>query len=112
MTIGTMTFRSKSYLDSAKGQSCVNCGRKDGTVVAAHYQGLRAHAFGKGKGIKPSDLMTAHLCSRCHKDADSYEWSNLPDKTLRQIDVSEAFMYLILKTIERNIEQGVLEVKK
>jgi len=49
-----MMTRSRKYLNAAEGQSCVNCGVNDGTVMAAHYQGMRSHAYGKGRGIKPS----------------------------------------------------------
>lgn len=106
-----MTFRSKKYLASAQGEACVNCGAKDGTVVAAHYQGIRAYLLGKGKAQKPSDLMVAFLCARCHKDADSYGWSHYQDMEMRKIDNSEAFLFLVAKTIIRNLERGVLEVK-
>ena len=33
-------IRSKKLLDAARDQSCVNCGVRDGTVVAAHYTDL------------------------------------------------------------------------
>lgn len=102
--------RLRKYLATAQGQSCVNCGRKDGTVVAAHYTGLRAALLGKGMGRKPHDLMTAHLCAACHKQADSYEWSMYADKEMRDIDNSEAFLYLIAKTIIRNFENGNLQL--
>ena len=68
----TVTFlkdtpiRSKKLLSAARGESCVNCGTQDGTVVAAHYQGLRSHQYGKGKGQKPHDILVADLCVKCH----------------------------------------------
>ena len=42
-----MTIKSKKMLEGAKGQACVNCGCRDETVVAAHYQGIRSYEFGK-----------------------------------------------------------------
>lgn len=56
-------FRSRKLLDAAKGQSCQNCGADDGTIVCAHSN---LYEDGKGKGMKADDLMTAHLCDRCH----------------------------------------------
>lgn len=57
-------FRSRKLLDAAKGQSCQNCGADDGTIVCAHSN---LYEDGKGKGMKADDLMTAHLCCRCHE---------------------------------------------
>lgn len=56
-------FRSRKLLDAAKGQSCQNCGADDGTIVCAHSN---LYEDGKGKGMKADDLMTAHLCIKCH----------------------------------------------
>jgi hypothetical protein len=104
-----MILRSKKMLSAAKDQSCVNCGVEDGTVVAAHYSGLRGHTFGKGKGIKPHDLCVADLCMKCHSAFDNYTFL---DGNLFQakIDQSEQFLYLIMTTLIRRIEQGVIEI--
>ena len=55
MNLKRVPLKSKKMLNGAKDQSCVNCGARDGTVVAAHYQGIRAGEFGKGTGKKPDD---------------------------------------------------------
>lgn len=95
-------------LAGAKGQSCVNCGVSDGTVVAAHYNGLRSHILGRGTGHKPHDLCVADLCSRCHRKfdvefgADSFE---------KKIDKSEQFLFLIMQTLLRRISQEIITVK-
>jgi len=46
---------------------CQQCGRQDGTVVAAHSNQLRD---GKGRGIKAHDYRIAALCYSCHMDLD------------------------------------------
>ena len=58
-----MTIRSRQLLDHAKGATCQNCGRQDGTIVAAH---ANRQALGKGMGEKAPDIFTAHLCYACH----------------------------------------------
>jgi hypothetical protein len=98
-------------LNGAKGQSCVNCGARDQTVVAAHYQGIRAGEFGKGTGKKPDDLFIADLCQKCHRAFDSYEGSSYENRQYRRIDNSEQFLTNIMRTILRRIDQGIIEVK-
>jgi hypothetical protein len=105
------TIRNKKLLAAANGQRCVNCGVKDDTVVAAHYQGIRAHLLGKGKGTKPHDLCVADLCTVCHRKFDNYEISSMGTKYLRQIDQSEQFLYCVMQTLIRRYEQDILNVK-
>ena len=104
-------IRSTKLLTGADGQRCVNCGVRDGTVVAAHYQGIRAQLLGKGKGAKPHDLCVADLCAVCHRKFDNYEVSAMSTKYLRQIDQSEQFLFCIIQTLLRRIEQGVIRVE-
>ncbi len=58
------TYRNKKLLALARGQSCVNCGADDGTVIPAHSN------FGKGMSIKASDATVMFLCVRCHDMLD------------------------------------------
>jgi len=102
------TIRSDKLLAAAKDQACVNCGVNDGTVVAAHYQGIRADAFGKGKGIKPHDLCIADLCAKCHQKFDTYAASYVDDPYMRKIDLSERFLFCIMQTLVRRVKQGIL----
>jgi hypothetical protein len=60
-------YRSKRLLEAARELSCQNCGRMDGTVVAAHSNQLRD---GKGRGIKAHDFRIASLCFTCHSELD------------------------------------------
>jgi hypothetical protein len=108
-----MNMRSRKYLAGAKDQSCVNCGANDGTVVAAHYQGLRSNLLGKGRGIKPHDLCVADLCRTCH---ESFDTSTAPvdvgmmSPFAQKIDRSEQFLFLIVKTLLRRLEQGIITI--
>lgn len=108
-------IRSKPMLDAARDESCVVCGARDGTVVAAHYTGMRAHALGKGTGCKPHDLFIADLCHRCHTKFDqhdkSIDRSTSTDAFFRKVDVSEQFAYAILQTLIRRVGQGVITIK-
>jgi hypothetical protein len=109
-----MTIRSKPMLDSARDQACVNCGQADGTVVAAHYTGMRAPWFGKGKAIKGHDFFVADLCHRCHSAFDQYKQSARTDSATefqKKIDLSEQFLFLVCKTLLRRVDQGVIHIK-
>lgn len=83
-------FRSEKLTRYAEGQSCVNCGTCDGTVVHAHlaWPGIAD----KGMSTKCSDYWGAHLCFRCHHEADlgkyqtDLEWrTQMVAKTLDRI---------------------------
>ena len=108
--VKTEIIRSKKLLAAAEGQACVNCGIRDDTVVSCHYEGIRAQTFGKGKGIKPHDLLTADLCYKCHLIFDGKEMSHFKDKYLRKIDSSEQFLFCVAMTLVRRVKQGVLKV--
>ncbi len=102
-------IRSKKLLSAARGASCVNCGTRDDTVVAAHYQALRSHLYGKGKGQKPHDIFVADLCHKCHSAFDNYEVGDGVGMN-KKIDASEQFQHLILKTIVRRIQSGIIKL--
>lgn len=99
--------KSSKMLQSARGQSCVLCGAEDGTVVSAHYSGLRKHELGGGRGLKVHDLLVADLCYRCHTRMDNYEQVNSYQD---QIERSELFLALIARTLLRRVSQGVIEI--
>lgn len=90
-------LRSKVLREAARGEACVNCQREDGSTVMAHLP-FPGEA---GTRIKCSDLMAAHLCAECHYKADhgegrrDYHWRAL----------------MIVRTLERLIERGILEIK-
>lgn len=101
-------IRSKALLDGARDQACVNCGARDGTVVAAHYTGLRSSLLGKGTGHKPHDLCVADLCHKCHY---SFDVAGGGKSFEQKIDKSEQFLFNIIKTIMRRVDQGVVKIE-
>lgn len=92
------------WREAARGQSCVRCGKADGSVVLAHYFGPRRHAYGGGLAHKGHDLIGAHLCASCHAWMDTAG----RNKTTRW-DHSEEFLHLCALTIIRLEQQGVLK---
>lgn len=89
--------------EAARDQACVRCGRQDGTVVGAHYTGVRRLELGGGFGRKVHDLAMAHLCLDCHRHMDGNR-----DRETRW-EHSEEFLLLCLKTAMRLYDQGVLK---
>ena len=89
--------------EGARGQDCIRCGNSG--AYACHYSGPRQHDFGKGRGRKAHDLMSAEFCHKC--DQEFTEGSTSPrwkDKWER----SEEFMFHIGMTNIRRFEEGRL----
>lgn len=101
-------YRNKEWLKAAQGQSCVNCSAQLDTTVGAHYQGMRAEQYGKGKGQKPDNIFSADLCDKCHRAFDQYKIADENQTHFqKKIDHSEQFQHAILLTIIRRLtEQG------
>jgi len=60
-------YRNKKLLEACRQLPCQQCGREDGTVVAAHSNQLRD---GKGRGLKAHDFRVAAMCFSCHSALD------------------------------------------
>jgi hypothetical protein len=60
-------YRSDKLLRALRDSPCQQCGREDGTVVAAHSNQMRD---GKGRGLKAHDYRIAALCFTCHAEID------------------------------------------
>ncbi len=107
-----LRIRSKKYRYGAKGQSCIRCGKNDGTTVPAHYTGQRSHLYGKGTGIKCHDVMIADLCMTCHLWFDNpvtmSMFKNEYDLLAHKTEVSEEFLHCVALTIIRRCKQGIL----
>ena len=102
-------IRSKKYLRGAEGQPCTRCNTNDGTIVAAHYQGLRSHLYGKGTGTKVHDLLVADLCSECHHYFDSPQPPpSALSRDLCKALYSEEFLHCVALTILRRVYDGIL----
>jgi hypothetical protein len=91
------------YTKAARGQSCVHCGRDDGTVVAAHINGPMSSSLGRGMGQKPDDIFCAHLCHRCH---DAFDGRVAGGMTQEEKD--RLWPLLVLRTIYRLRRMGLL----
>lgn len=90
-------YRNKKLLQAARDEDCKNCGRRDGTVVAAHSND-RMH--GKGVGLKSHDIFIADLCFKCHTDYDRGAF----------VDVDQSdFDRAMVKTILNRLERGILK---
>ena len=89
--------------DSAKGKTCIKCNAPD--AYACHYNGPRQHDFGKGRGRKCHDLMTAEFCHKCDQlfteGSTSSLWANKWER-------SEDFLFWIGMTNIRRYEEGRL----
>ena len=90
--------------DSAKGKTCIKCNAPD--AYACHLNGPRQHDFGKGRGRKCHDLMSAEFCYRC--DQEFTEGSMLSRWNGNKWERSEEFMFWIGMTNIRRFEEGRL----
>ena len=91
--------------NKSKGKTCIKCGAPD--AYACHYNGKRQHSYGKGRGIKCHDFMTAEFCMKCDKEftegSTCLRWESKWER-------SEEFHYWIAKTNIRRLEDGVLKI--
>lgn len=97
-------IRSQKLRDSARGEECIRCGRS-GETRACHYNGFRQHVYGKGRGIKCADTMTAEFCQACDdlfSEKNYGQW----ESGSKSVERSEEFLHWIAMT---NIRRGVNE---
>jgi hypothetical protein len=94
-------YRNRKLLEILRKSPCQQCGREDGTVVAAHSNQLRD---GKGRGIKADDFRVAALCYSCHMELDQ-------GKSLSKAERVETWEEAHRKTIGWLFENDHLEVK-
>lgn len=98
------TFKSKKLTQAANGMTCIRCGRPD--AYACHFNGTYQHQYGKGRGIKCSDIATAEFCHRC--DLDFSEGSTQGFQS--QDDRDAQFLHWVTMTNIRRANNGVLKV--
>jgi hypothetical protein len=67
MFLRRLNYRNPKLLEAVREAPCMNCGIKNGTVVAAHSNQLRD---GKGRSMKAHDYRIAALCFTCHSELD------------------------------------------
>jgi hypothetical protein len=99
-----MTYRDQKYLNDAKNYPCIRCG-KDGETRGCHYNGIRQHQYGKGRGIKCADNMIADFCQSCD---DLLSEKNYPlwEGGSKSIERSEEFLHWIAMTAIRRLERA------
>lgn len=94
---------------SSNGKSCVRCGKADGTICARHYNGLRQYLFGKGRGIKCHDAVTADLCHDCDQlFAEGKNPMGDGERAGKSIARSEQFLTYVTLTNMRRHDEGVI----
>lgn len=98
-----MTYRNPKLLKAAKDCTCIRCGKPNETR-ACHYNGFRQHVYGKGRGIKCSDSLTAHFCQACDDLFSEKNYHAWPGGS-KSIERSEEFLHWIFMTRIRH-EQG------
>lgn len=98
--------KSRKLLDAARDQACIRCGRT-GETRACHYNGDRAHAYGKGRGIKCADLATAEFCQACDELFSEANYHRWPGGS-KSIERSEEFLHWVTMTNIRRMRSGAL----
>lgn len=93
-------YRSTKLLEAVRAFPCQNCGRMDGTVVAAHSNQLRD---GKGRGIKAHDYRIAALCHTCHSELDQ-------GSRMSRAEREEMWEAAHRATIGKLFDQGLIRV--
>lgn len=88
------------WLKAAEGERCTwpGCGKRDGTVVAAHSDML---IHGKGMKRKADDLFIAFLCNDCH-----YAYG--PGRELSREEKRTYFFMAMSATWRRLYERGFI----
>ena len=87
-------------MKSLEHTACIRCG-KIGETRRCHYNGLRQHMLGKGRGIKCNDLAVAEFCHDCdqrYSEASYNAWEG----GSKSVERSEELLYFIIMTIIRN----------
>jgi hypothetical protein len=93
----------KKLTQSSKGSICIKCGAPD--AYSCHYNGPRQHSYGKGRGIKCNDLLTAEFCHKC--DQEFTEGSMLLRWYGNKWERSEEFLHWICMTNIRRYNEGL-----
>ena len=95
---------------SANGKACVRCSTRDGTVCARHYNGLRQHRYGKGRGKKCHDVVSAELCNQCDQlFSEGVNYSGDGERAGKSINRSESFLHYVTLTNIARFNRGDLK---
>lgn len=99
-------YENRRLLDLARDQPCANCGRQDGTTVAAH---ANWSLYGKGKSIKSHDPFHAWLCGPCHAWLDQGTGDD-PTGTWPQHTKREMWERAYINTVLAQWRNGLIRV--
>lgn len=102
-----MSLLSKIMKDARSPDNpCIKC-QSTGTTCGRHYNGIRQHRLGKGRGIKCHPLLVADLCAQCDED---FQEGSVPKSDHEwRTAYSEEFLFLCALSSIRRIERGVLK---
>lgn len=95
---------SKKLTDASNGKDCIRCHGDD--AYACHYNGDLQHIFGKGRGIKCSDIATADFCHRCDQKYAEGQNTGFRDA----IERNEKWLKWVTLTNIRRFNDEVLKV--
>ena len=87
---------SKKLLKAARDLPCMECGKQDGTVVAAHRN------ESKGMGMKNPDWQVAYLCCECHYELDN-------GKTMTREERRAMWNRAYVKTVDYWFRNGLVK---
>lgn len=103
-------YRNKDLLRIAATSPCQNCGRDDGSIVAAHPN---MTIYGKGFGIKAHDCFVAYLCHACHDWYDGRAKAPMdPHGSFKWEEKSQMFRRAMDRTWLWLWRNNYIEVKK
>ena len=88
---------------ASKGMNCIRCGAPK--AYSCHYNGPRQHSYGKGRGIKCNDLITAEFCYLCDGEFTEGSKNKRWDSKWER---SEEFLHWIMLTNIRRVENGIM----
>ena len=89
--------------ESARGKNCIKCGAPN--AYACHFNGVRQHSFGKGRGVKCSDMASAEFCHRCDQQ---FTEGSQDERWMNKWERSEEFLFYVTLTNIRRYEEGRL----
>ena len=87
--------------EASRGSTCIRCDAPG--AYSCHFNGTYQHWYGKGRGIKASDLATAEFCFNC--DQLHSEGVNIYHSKEER---DAQFLHFIMMTNIRRLENGVI----
>ena len=102
-----MSLEARVMKDARSGKPCIRCGKSDGTVCGRHYNGLRQHQYGKGRGIKCHWSMVADFCNGC--DGEFQEGSVPKADFVSRVEYSEEFQHWCTMSLIRREKEGFFD---